>query len=111
MKDSLLHARVVFKTSNLYDFHVPVEQSTANMSVKMCATRAVRLFSLFYPMISLFCGVVVARRRRFLSSNRELKHARFFRRGRQPEVSCVPFNLSSHNRIYIAKYLFSIRND
>ena len=44
---------------------------------------------------------IIARDLRTVHTYRDLKHARFLRCGRQPEVS-FPFNLNSHNHIYIA---------
>ena len=38
-------------------------QSTSRIPPKICAARAARLFMLIEPMISLFCAVVVQRRR------------------------------------------------
>ena len=43
--------------------------------------------------------------------NRELKHARFWDVDGNRKWAVFSFNLSSHNHIYIAKYLFSIRDD
>ena len=42
---------------------------------------------------------------------RELKHARFRDADGNRNRAVFSFNLSSHNHIYLAKYLFSIRND
>ena len=42
---------------------------------------------------------------------RELKHARLSDADGNRKWAIFPFNLSSHNRFYIAKYLFSIRDD
>ena len=42
---------------------------------------------------------------------RELKHARFWDADGNQKWAVSPFNLSSDNHIYIAKYLFSIRDD
>ena len=42
---------------------------------------------------------------------RELKHARFWDADGDRKWDVFPFNLSSHNYIHIAKYLFSIRDD
>ena len=45
------------------------------------------------------------------STNRELKHARFWDADGNRKWAVFPFNLFSHNHIYNAKYLFSIRDD
>ena len=42
---------------------------------------------------------------------RELKHMRFWDADGNWKWAVFPFNLSSHNHTYIAKYLFSIRDD
>ena len=42
---------------------------------------------------------------------RELKHARFWDADGNRKWPVFPFSLSSLNHIYIAKYLFSIRDD
>ena len=42
---------------------------------------------------------------------RELKHARFWDADGNRKWVVFPFNLSLHNHIYIAKYLFPVRND
>ena len=41
---------------------------------------------------------------------RELKHARFWDADVNRKWAVFPFNLSSHDRICITKYLFSIRD-
>ena len=41
----------------------------------------------------------------------ELKHARFWDADGNRKPVFFPFNLSSHNHIYIAEYLVSIRDD
>ena len=46
-----------------------------------------------------------------LLSKRELKHARFWDVDGNRKWAVFPFHLSSHNHIYIAKYLFSIWDD
>ena len=43
--------------------------------------------------------------------NRELKHARFWDADGNRKWVIFPFHFLSHNRIYIAMYLFSIRDD
>ena len=43
--------------------------------------------------------------------NRELKHARVWDADGNRKWAVFPFGLSSHNHIFIAKYLFSIRDD
>ena len=43
--------------------------------------------------------------------NRELKHARFWDADGNRKRAIITFNLPSHYRIHIAKYLFSIRNE
>ena len=43
--------------------------------------------------------------------NRELKHARFWDADGNRKWAVFSFNLSLHNHIYIAKYLFSITDD
>ena len=45
------------------------------------------------------------------NNNREIKRARFWDADGNRKWIVFPFNLSSHNHIYIAKYLFSIRDD
>ena len=59
MNDSQLHAHVVVKTSNLV---VSRRRYAEDLKIfaKIRAARAARLFMIFYPMISFFCGVVVA---------------------------------------------------
>ena len=42
--------------------------------------------------------------------SRELKLARFWDADGNRKWAVFPFNLFSHNHIYIAKYLFSIRD-
>ena len=42
---------------------------------------------------------------------RELKHATFWEADANRKLSVFPFDLSSHNHTYFAKYLFSIRDD
>ena len=42
---------------------------------------------------------------------RELKHACFLDAEGNRKWAVFPLNLFSHNHIYIAKYLFSIRDD
>ena len=46
-----------------------------------------------------------------LVPNRELKHARFWDADGNRKWAVFPFNLSSRNHIYIATYLFTIRDD
>ena len=43
--------------------------------------------------------------------SRELKHARFLDTDGNRKLAVFPFSVSSHNHIYIAKYIFSIKND
>ena len=43
--------------------------------------------------------------------NWELKHAQFWDADSKRKGAVFPYNLSSHNHIYIAKYLFSIGDD
>ena len=45
-----------------------------------------------------------------MQDNRELKHARFWDADGNRNWAVFPFNLSSHDRICITKYLFSIRD-
>ena len=44
------------------------------------------------------------------TSHREHKHARFWDADGNRKWAVFPFNLSSHDRIFITKYLFSIRD-
>ena len=44
-------------------------------------------------------------------SIRELKHARVWDADGNLKWAVFLFNLSSHNHIFIAKYIFSIRDD
>ena len=44
------------------------------------------------------------------SVNRELKQVRFWHADGNRKWADFSFNLSSHNHIYIAKYLFTIRD-
>ena len=54
----------------------------------------------------------VMRNRAWLGKhNREFKHARFWDADGNRKWAVFPLNLSSHNHIYIAQYLFSIRDD
>ena len=46
-----------------------------------------------------------------LRPNRELDQARFCDVDGNRKWAVFPFNLFAHNHIYIAKYLFSIRDD
>ena len=41
----------------------------------------------------------------------QLKHARFWEADGNRKWAVFPLNLSSHNHIYITKYLLSIRDD
>ena len=60
MKDSHLHAHIVVKISNLViSLGVVVMEMTSKIFLKIRAARAARLFTIFKPMISLFCDVVV----------------------------------------------------
>ena len=47
----------------------------------------------------------------FQTVNMELKHARFWDADGNRKWTVFPFDLSSHNHSYIAKFFFSIRDD
>jgi len=54
MKELLLRARLVIKTSNM-----KINFTSSKHCTKKHAARAARLFSLIQPMKSLICGFVV----------------------------------------------------
>ena len=54
--------------------------------------------------------IINAAKRCFKRKIRELKHARFWDADGNRKWAVFPFNLSSHDPICIAKYLFSIRD-
>ena len=58
MKDLLVRARVVDRTSNM-KIHVVVWQTTSRHITKKRVARAARLFFFIQPIKSLICGVVV----------------------------------------------------
>ena len=72
----------------------------------------------FFVCSLLFVGDIIKRKLHvnskawiLCSRGKNNKHACFWDADGNRKWAVFPFNLSSHNHIYIAKYLFSIRDD
>lgn len=58
-----------------------------------------------------YVGLLGTEKTKSQYNKREFKHARFWGAGGKRKWVVLPFNPSSHNHIYITKYLLSIRDD